>query len=139
MKLLVPVVVVVAALAAGCGGSKSAAPNTVTVTTAVTSTTPTTTAQTGTTTTGGTSGSGKVVTHGRFHYPPVLIRNYMKSCVGSAGGGAKKRAYCACTLDKLSDNVSTRDFAEIGLSHGRIPARIKRFMSGAVADCADKL
>jgi len=101
-------------------GSKSAL--TTTVTKVVTATNPT--------------GTASVTTHGRFHYPQVLITNYMKSCV--AGGGAKKRAYCACTLDKLSNNVSTQDFAEIGLSK-TIPPRIKRLMTQAVADCASKL
>jgi hypothetical protein len=110
---------------AGCGGGKSAKSTTVVVT--ETATSPTTTS----TETGAT-----VVTHGRYHYPQVLITNYMNSCV--AGGGAKKRAYCACTLDKLSNNVSTQDFAEIGLSKA-IPPRIKKLMAKAVADCASKL
>jgi hypothetical protein len=113
---------------AGCGGGgKSANSTTVVSTTVVTTTTAATTSS---------SGGATVVTHGRYHYPQVLITNYMKSCV--AGGGAKKRAYCACTLDKLSNNVSTRDFAEIGLSKS-IPPRIKNLMSQAVADCASKL
>lgn len=119
--------VVVLLVLSGCGGGKSAKSTTVISTTVVTTTTTASTT---------TSGDAKVVTHGRYHYPDVLITNYMKSCV--AGGGAKKRAYCACTLDKLSDNVSTRDFAEIGLSK-RIPPRIKKFMTQAVAECASKL
>jgi hypothetical protein len=127
--------IALALLVAGCGGGKSAAP--------VSSTAPPKTTSTVQTTTNTTS----VKLHGRFHYPPVLIRNYMRSCVRSAKrssqqsgtGAANFTAYCACTLDKLSNNVSTRDFAEIGLSGGRIPPRIKRFMSNAVADCADKL
>jgi len=113
----------------GCGGGgKSAESTTVVSTTVVTTTTAAT-----------TTSSDKgflVVTHGRFHYPQVLITNYMQSCV--AGGGAKKRAYCACTLDKLSNDVSTQDFAEIGLSK-TIPPRIKRLMTRAVAGCASKL
>ena len=111
----------------GGGGGKSAQSTTVVSTTVVTTTT---TASTTTTSSGG------VVTHGRYHYPSVLVTNYMKSCV--AGGSAKKRAYCACTLDKLSNDVSTQDFAEIGLSK-TIPQRIKKLMTKAVADCASKL
>jgi hypothetical protein len=112
---------------AGCGGGgKSAKSTTVIVTTT----------QTATGTSTSPSGGVIVVTHGRYHYPQALVTNYMKSCV--AGGGAKKRAYCACTLDKLSNSVSTRDFAEIGLSK-TIPPRIKRLMTNAVADCASKL
>jgi hypothetical protein len=119
--------VAVVFLLAGCGGgSKSSKSTTVVVTT-------TTTTSTATTAPGG---GVIVVTHGRFHYPQVLVTNYMKSCV--AGGGAKKRAYCACTLDKLSNDVSTQDFAEIGLSK-TIPPRIKKLMTKAVADCASKL
>jgi hypothetical protein len=116
-------VVAVLVVLAGCGG-KSAKSTTVVSTTVVT------------TTTSSSAAGPTVTTHGRYHYPQVLITNYMKSCV--AGGGAKKRAYCACTLDKLSNNVSTRDFAEIGLSKS-IPPRIKRLMTQAVADCASKL
>jgi hypothetical protein len=116
-------VVAVLVVLAGCGG-KSAKSTTVVSTTVVT------------TTTSSSAAGPTVTTHGRYHYPQVLITNYMKSCV--AGGGAKKRAYCACTLDKLSNNVSTRDFAEIGLSKS-IPPRIKNLMTQAVADCASKL
>jgi hypothetical protein len=110
----------------GCGGGGKSAKSTTVVSTTVVTTTTTSSGATGPT----------VTTHGRYHYPQVLITNYMKSCV--AGGGAKKRAYCACTLDKLSNNVSTRDFAEIGLSKS-IPPRIKNLMTQAVADCASKL
>ena len=121
-------VVVMLLVLGGCGGGgKSAKSTTVVVTT---------TTQTATTTSTSSSGGVTVVTHGRYHYPQILVTNYMKSCV--AGGGAKKRAYCACTLDKLSNNVSTQDFAEIGLSK-TIPPRIKRLMTQAVADCASKL
>ena len=102
-------------LAAGCGGSKS-----------VRSTTPAVTRPT----------SSTVTTTGRFHYPPVLVRTYIRSCLNE---GAVKRAYCACTLDKLSNNVSTADFMRIGLARGRIPPRIKRLMTRAALDCSDKL
>ena len=131
-------------LVAGCGsgGNKSAAGQSTTNATTGSSTAAVSTGMFTSTTKNGT-----VTTHGRFHYPPILIRNYMRSCIGSArqsaqksgSGSANFEAYCACTLDRLSNNVSTRDFAEIGLSNGRIPPRIKRFMSNAVADCADKL
>ena len=130
-------------LLAGCGnGGKQkqspTLPNTSSTSQSTGSSTGTTPPEAQTTTSA--ASSGKVVTHGRFHYPQVLITNYMKSCVRSAGTAAgNTRDYCACTLDKLSNNVSTRDFAEIGLSHGHIPPRIKRFMSQAVADCAGKL
>jgi hypothetical protein len=114
---------------AGCGGGgKSSQATTVVSTTVVTTTT--------TATTTSSSGEFHVVTHGRFHYPQILVTNYMRSCI--AGGGAKKRAYCACTLDKLSNDVSTRDFTEIGLSKS-IPTRIRKLMTQAVANCANKL
>jgi hypothetical protein len=112
----------------GCGGGgKSAQSTTTVVSTAVVTTTP------GSTT---SSADIHVVTHGRFHYPQILVTNYMRSCI--AGGGAKKRAYCACTLDKLSNDVSTKDFTEIGLSK-QIPTRIRKLMTQAVAHCANKL
>jgi hypothetical protein len=119
--------IAVALVLAGCGGGGKSAKSTTQTVTKTTTVVSTTTS---------TEGGGTVVTHGRYHYPEALTTNYMKSCV--AGGNAKKRAYCACTLDKLSNSVSTRDFAEIGLSK-TIPARIKRLMANAVADCASKL
>jgi hypothetical protein len=115
-------------LLAGCGG-KSTKQGRTSTTQSVPSQTATTTAT--------TTASGGVTTHGKYHYPPVVVRNYMQSCVGN--GGAKKRAYCGCTLDKLSNNVSTEDFARIGLAHGRIPPRIKRFLAKAIAACANNL
>jgi hypothetical protein len=114
---------------AGCGGgSKSSQATTVVSTTVVTTTTSSATTS--------SSGDYHVVTHGRYHYPQVLVTNYMQSCV--AGGGAKKKAYCACTLDKLSNDVSTQDFTEIGLAKS-IPKRIRKLMTRAVAACANKL
>ncbi|MBW8742458.1 MAG: hypothetical protein JF623_07485 [Acidobacteria bacterium] len=144
MRAFLPTVAIVAVVVAGCGGGKGAHSDTPAVTSPASSTAPANTthgagSSSVSTSTTATGAGNNVVTHGRYHYPPVLIRNYMKSCVGAAGGGSKKRGYCACTLDKLSNNVSTRDFAEIGLSHGRIPPRIKRFMTNAVADCANQL
>jgi hypothetical protein len=118
---------VVLALSGCGGGGKSAQSTTTVVSTAVVTTTP------GSTT---SSADIHVVTHGRFHYPQILVTNYMRSCI--AGGGAKKRAYCACTLDKLSNDVSTKDFTEIGLSK-QIPRRIRKLMTQAVANCANKL
>ncbi len=119
---------VVLALSGCGGGGKSAQSTTTVVSTAVVTTTP------GSTT---SSADIHVVTHGRFHYPQILVTNYMRSCI--AGGGAKKRAYCACTLDKLSNRVSAADFARIGLAGGKIPPRISRLIRNAAIACADKL
>ena len=128
MRLALLALAVVLVLAGCGGGGKSSQATTVVSTTVVTSTSAATTTT--------ASGDIHVVTHGRFHYPQILITNYMRSCI--AGGGAKKRAYCACTLDKLSNDVSTKDFTEIGLSK-QIPPRIRRLMTNAVAACANKL
>jgi len=49
------------------------------------------------------------------------------------------QAYCACTLDKLSNTVSTADFARIGLSGGKIPPRIRTLITQAAVACRDKL
>jgi hypothetical protein len=111
----------VALAAAGCGGGgKSAA--TTTVTTIATVTNPT--------------GTASVTTHGRFKYPPVLIDNFMRSCTR---GGPAKQAYCACTLDKLSNTVSTQDFTRIGLSGGKVSPRVRRAIKQATIACANKL
>jgi hypothetical protein len=113
-------------VAAGCGGgggSKSAVATT-TVTKTLTTTNPT-----------GTAANVTVTTHGRFHYPATVTENYMRSCMKSN----VTQAYCACTLDKLSNTVSTADFARIGLSGGRIPPRIRRLIQQAAVACADKL
>ena len=116
-RALLTVLLVAAALAAGgCGGGKSAA--TTTVTTVSTVTNPT--------------GSASVTTHGRFRYPPTLIDNFMRSCTK---GDTAKQAYCACALDKLSNNVSMRDFASIGLSGGKVPPRIRRLIRQATRAC----
>jgi len=121
VRLTLPALFVVLALAAAScgGGGKKAAAVTTTVTTTLTATTATT-----------------ATTHGRFHYPQALVTNYMKSCTS---GDAKKNAYCGCTLDKLSNDVSTADFAQIGFSGGKIPPRIKKLITKAALGCVDKL
>ncbi len=85
-------------------------------------------------TTTGTAAS-TVTTHGRFHYPAAVTNNYMRSCVKNN----VTQAYCACTLDKLSNSVSTADFARIGLSGGKIPPRIRTLITQAAVACRDKL
>ena len=111
----------VALAAAGCGGgSKSAV--TTTVTTIATATNP--------------PGTATVKTHGRFSYPAVLIDNFMRSCTR---GRQAKEAYCACTLDKLSNTVSTQDFTRIGLTGGKVTPRVRRAIKQAATACADKL
>ncbi len=122
MRRTLPLVVVLALAAAGCGGGGKKAAPTTTVTKTVTTTNPT--------------GTAAVTTHGRFHYPEALTTNYMQSCTN---GDAKKKAYCGCTLDKLSNDVSTADFARIGFSGGKIPPRIKTLITQAAIACADKL
>jgi hypothetical protein len=110
-------------VAAGCGGGSKSAVGTTTVTKTLTTTNPTGTA------------SATVTTHGRFHYPANVTDNYMRSCMKSK----VTQAYCACTLDKLSNNVSTADFARIGLSGGRIPPRIRTLITQVALACRDKL
>jgi hypothetical protein len=109
--------------AAGCGGDSNESADATTVTrTIATTTNPT--------------GTASVTTHGKYKYPPVVINNFMQSC---ENGKATRRAYCACTLDELSDQVSVQDFARIGLSGGKLPPRIKRVIEQAASDCSDKL
>jgi hypothetical protein len=119
-KGLLAALLVAGALAAGgCGGGRSAA---TTVTTVATTTSP--------------SSATTVTTHGRFHYPRSLIENFMRSCTR---GDTAKQAYCACTLDRLSNNVSTRDFARIGRSGGKVPPRIRGLIRRAATACIHKL
>ena len=66
----------------------------------------------------------------------VLVDNFMRSCTRS---GQAKKVYCACTLDKLSNTVSTQDFTRIGLSGGKVPTRVRRAIKQATIACADKL
>jgi hypothetical protein len=113
LKAPLPALLAVVALAAaGCGGGKSAA------------------------TTVASAPSPTVTTHGKFHYPRSLVDNFMRSCTR---GDPAKQAYCACTLDRLSNNVSTEDFARIGRSGGKVPPRIRRFIRRATAACLHKL
>jgi hypothetical protein len=121
LKASLPALLAAVALTAtACGGGKSS--TTTTVTTVATETNPT--------------GGATVTTHGRFHYPRSLVDNFMRSCTR---GDTAKQAYCACTLDKLSNNVSTRDFARIGLSGGKVPPRIRRLIRRAAVACVHKL
>ena len=122
MKPLLLAAAALALAAGGCGGGGSKSTATTTVTKIVTATNPT--------------GTAAVTTHGRFHYPDAVVNNYMRSCLKN---GSVTKAYCACTLDKLSDTVSTADFARIGLSGGRIPPRMHRLIRRAAIACADKL
>jgi hypothetical protein len=121
-KVLTALVVLVALFSAGCGGGGKKSTATTTMTEIVTTTNPTP--------------SASVTTHGRFHYPKALIDRYMQSCMG---GSTKKRAYCGCTLDKLSNTVSFADFARIGFAGGKIPPRIKKLITQAAVSCANKL
>ena len=69
-------------------------------------------------------------------YPEAVVSNYMRSCLKNS---SVTQAYCACTLDKLSNTVSTADFARIGLSGGHIPARVRRLIQRAAHACVNKL
>ena len=80
--------------------------------------------------------TGSVTTHGRYHYPPALITSYMQSCTT---GAAVRKEYCACTLDKLSNNVSVHDFVRVGLAGGKLSKRIQRLINQAAANCRGKL
>ena len=116
-------------LLAGCGGGgdKSAATTTVERTV---------TAEATTSTSEETTTHASVTTHGRYEYPQAVIDNYMKSCTS---GDEKKEAYCGCTLDKLSNDVSVKDFARVGLSGGKLTPRINRLIRKAALACVDKL
>jgi hypothetical protein len=85
---------------------------------------------------GGGSTAAQTTTDARFHYPETVTKNYMRSCLSSP---KTTRAYCTCTLDKLAENVSTKDFERIGLSGGKIPPRIRTIITVAARDCRDKL
>jgi hypothetical protein len=115
--LLSASVLLLAVAGCGGGGSKSAAATT-TVTKTLTTTNPT----------------GTAATLGRFRYPANIRENYMRHCTQNN----VTQAYCACTLDKISDTVTTADFARIGLS-GRIPTRVRSLITQAALACKDKL
>jgi hypothetical protein len=122
VRLLAAVAAVVAVAATGCGGGGKTALSTTTVSKTITATNPT--------------GTAAVTTHGRYQYPQAVVTNYMRSCLKSS---SVTQAYCACTLDKLSNTVSTADFARIGLSGGRIPARVRKLIRRAAVACVNKL
>ena len=122
--LLAAAVLLVAVAGCGGGGGDKSSVATTTVTKTLTTTNPV-----------GTSAGVTVTTHGRFRYPAAVTQNYMRSCMKSN----VTQAYCACTLDKLSNTVSTGDFARIGLSGGHIPTRIRNLIRKAAVACADKL
>jgi hypothetical protein len=101
-----------ALVAAGCGsGSKSAV-----------TTTTTTATKTGTT----------VSVTGKYHYSPKVISSFMRSCTQ---GNAAKANYCGCVIDRLSENVSTQDFARIAKTGKAVP-RVTRAIRRATAACA---
>jgi hypothetical protein len=47
-----------------------------------------------------------------------------------------KESACQCTLDKLSESVSTDDFRQMS-GTGKIPPRIRTAITRAAADCRD--
>jgi hypothetical protein len=101
-----------ALVAAGCsGGGKSSATTKPAATTVATTTTVTVT--------------------GRYRYSPKIIRSFMRSCTQ---GNAAKENYCACVLDKLSNSVSTGDFARIARTGKAVP-RVARAIRRATASC----
>jgi hypothetical protein len=104
------------AVVAGCGGDEEKSAETTTVTTTV--------------------AEEPVTTGGRSRYPDVIVNNYMRSCTK---GDRRKRAYCGCTLDKLSEDVSVADFARVGQAGGKLPPRMQRLIREAAVACADKL
>jgi len=99
-----------ALVAAGCGsGGKSLA----TTTTTTATTTP-------------------VTVSGTYRYSRNVINSFMSTCTQ---GNAAKENYCACVIDKLSESVSTRDFARIART-GRAVPRVARAIRRATAACA---
>jgi hypothetical protein len=103
---------------AGCGGGGKASGHSTTGVSTLTTTNPTGTART------------------TFHYSDEVTQNYMRSCTQSPNATP---AYCRCTLDKLSENVSMKDFQRIGLSGGKIPARVRNYIVQAARGCRSKL
>ncbi len=82
------------------------------------------------------SGCGGDDETGRSRYPDVVVKNYMRSCTR---GDEEKQAYCGCTLDKLSNDVSVGDFASVGAAGGKLPPRLERLITQAAEACADEL
>jgi hypothetical protein len=102
-----------ALVAAGCGsGGKSAST--------------TSTASTATTT------GIRVAVTGKYRYSGKIITSFMQSCTQ---GNAAEDNYCGCVIDKLSNSVSTRDFARIART-GRAAPRVARAIRGATRACA---
>jgi hypothetical protein len=73
-----------------------------------------------------------VTVSGTYRYPPKVIDSFMQSCTQ---GKAAKQNFCACVIDKLSDSVSTRDFARIA-REGRAVPRVERAIKRATAACS---
>ena len=125
MRLAVVLVgMLLAVAAAGCGGdSKNSAERTTVTTTVATTTTPTVTAS--------------ATTRGKYEYPPVVVNNFMQSC---QNGMSNRRAYCACTLDELSDRVSVaRTWRRSGCRAASCLRGSAGDQAGRRANCADKL
>jgi hypothetical protein len=80
---------------------------------------------------GGSSTAQTTTTQERFHYSKELRQSYMRACTQ---GGAVKESACQCTLDKLSESVSTDDFRQMS-GTGKIPPRIRTAITRAAADC----
>jgi hypothetical protein len=84
------------------------------------------------TTTAAKTTAAVVTVSGTHRYSPQVISSFMRSCTR---GNAAKEDYCACVIDKLSQSVSTRDFARIART-GRALARVQRAVRRAAAACA---
>ncbi len=82
------------------------------------------------------SGCGGDDQAGRSRYPDVVVTNYMQSCTR---GDNEKQAYCGCTLDRLSNDVSVEDFARVGAAGGKLSPRLQRLITQAAEACADEL
>jgi hypothetical protein len=74
----------------------------------------------------------QITVGGKYRYSPRVISSFMRSCMQ---GNAAKRDYCACVIDRLSNSVSTRDFARIART-GRAVPRVARAIRRATAACA---
>jgi hypothetical protein len=98
---------------AGCGGGGGKSVATATTSTTVTKT--------------------QITVGGKYRYSPNVISSFMRSCTQ---GNAAKRDYCACVIDKLSNTVSTQDFARIART-GRAVPRVARAIRRATAKCAE--